>query len=265
MEKSRTFKRVFFDQNIINDSLEHFKRLTSFNDHYDFLYLKISFENEAWHHDNLEEFFADYRKEYDYAHISIKLNEYNFELEAFKFFNFNKTTVSITGKTRQEIETILTPFEANWKRFYTEPSKEETIKENPTIFLGHGRDPQWKELKDHLHEKHNFPVEAYEIGERAGHVIRDILESMMDNSSIAFLIMTGEDKVDKHFRARQNVIHEIGLFQGRLGFHRAIIILEEGTEEFSNINGVQQIRFKKGRIRETFGDILAVIKRESDN
>ena len=29
-------------------------------------------------------------------------------------------------------------------------------------------------------------------------------------------------------KARMNVIHEVGLFQGRLGFERAIVLLEEG-------------------------------------
>ena len=35
-----------------------------------------------------------------------------------------------------------------------------------------------------------------------------------------------------------NVIHEVGLFQGRLGANKAIILLEDGCEEFSNIQGL---------------------------
>jgi hypothetical protein len=62
--------------------------------------------------------------------------------------------------------------------------------------------------------------------------------------------------------ARENVIHELGLFQGRLGFSRAIVLLEEKTTEFSNISGIHQIRFRKRGIRETFGDVLATIRRE---
>ena len=67
---------------------------------------------------------------------------------------------------------------------------------------------------------------------------------------------------DGSWRARQNVIHEIGLFQGRLGFTKAIVLKEEGAEEFSNIAGVHQNRFSKGNIKETFGDVLAVLRRE---
>jgi predicted nucleotide-binding protein len=75
--------------------------------------------------------------------------------------------------------------------------------------------------------------------------------------------MTGEDETTGGLTlARQNVIHEAGLFQGKLGFSKAIVLLEDGTEEFSNIAGIQQIRFAKGNIKETFGEVLAVLRRE---
>ena len=75
--------------------------------------------------------------------------------------------------------------------------------------------------------------------------------------------MTGEDETaDGRILARQNVVHEAGLFQGTLGFNKAIVLLEQGTEEFSNIGGIQQIRFSKGNIKEAFGDVLAVLRCE---
>ncbi|HKR93789.1 MAG TPA: TIR domain-containing protein, partial [Candidatus Angelobacter sp.] len=73
-----------------------------------------------------------------------------------------------------------------------------------------------------------------------------------------------DETLDHRVLARQNVVHEAGLFQGRLGFPRAIVMLEEGVEEFSNIAGIQQVRYSKGKIKETFGDVLAVLKREFD-
>ena len=129
--------------------------------------------------------------------------------------------------------------------------------------IGHGHNNQWRDLKDHLHEKHGFGVTAYEVGPRAGLSVKEVLESMLNESSFAFLVLTGEDiGTYGETHARENVVHELGLFQGRLGFKRAIVLLEEGVHEFSNILGLNQIRFSKGNIRETFGDVLATIRRE---
>ena len=103
---------------------------------------------------------------------------------------------------------------------------------------------------------------AYETGARAGHTIRDILGAMSEEASFALLVLTGEDQADHGLRARQNVVHECGLFQGRLGFDRAILLVEEGVELASNFDGIQQLRFSKGRIAEVFGDVIATLRRE---
>ena len=86
---------------------------------------------------------------------------------------------------------------------------------------------------------------------------------MLDAAAIAFLVMTGEDEqADGGLNARMNVVHEAGLFQGRLGFTRAIILLEEDCEEFSNIQGLGQVRFPKGNIRAAFDDVRQIFERE---
>lgn len=75
--------------------------------------------------------------------------------------------------------------------------------------------------------------------------------------------MTAEDEqADGKQHARQNVIHEAGLFQERLGFERAIILVEDGCEDFSNIQGLGQIRFPKGNVSAVFEDIRRVLERE---
>ena len=75
--------------------------------------------------------------------------------------------------------------------------------------------------------------------------------------------MTAEDEQpDGKLNARLNVVHEVGLFQGRLQFSRAIVLLEEGCEEFSNIHGLGQLRFPKGNISAKFEEIRAVLERE---
>ena len=86
---------------------------------------------------------------------------------------------------------------------------------------------------------------------------------MLSECSFAFLVMTGDDEhSDGRRHVRENVIHEIGLFQGQLGFHRAVILLEDGCEESSNIHGLLQIRFPKEDLLARAEDIRRVLKRE---
>ena len=60
-------------------------------------------------------------------------------------------------------------------------------------------------------------------------------------------------------QARMNVIHEAGLFQGRLGFTKAIVLLEAGCSELSNIEGLGQKRFPEGNIAAAFEEIRQVL------
>jgi predicted nucleotide-binding protein len=75
--------------------------------------------------------------------------------------------------------------------------------------------------------------------------------------------LTAEDEqADGTLHARLNVVHEAGLFQGRLGFRKAIILLEDTCEEFSNVRGLGQIRFPVGNISAKFEKVRAVLERE---
>lgn len=227
--------------------------------------ISIDFGTERWKYNVLSEFFTDYLKCFSYS--SFYQTCYNDEffytlgIETRLYSNF--TEVSISFPTRGEIEEIFFIFDSNAELCKLPIEQAIVEAEKPTIFIGHGRSKQWRDLKDHLVDKHGFQIEAYETGARAGHSIRDILDDMLSKSSIAFLIHTGEDELsDGKLSARQNVIHETGLFQGKLGFSRGIVILEEGTNEFSNLHGIQQIRYSRNNIKETFGEVLATIKRE---
>ena len=132
------------------------------------------------------------------------------------------------------------------------------------VFIGHGHSPIWRELKDFIEDRLGLLVDEFDGVPTAGVSITDRLSKMLDDAAFAFLILTGEDKqLDGQPRARMNVIHEVGLFQGRLGFQRAIILLENGCEKFSNIDGLVYIPFPKDHISSAFEKIREVLERES--
>ena len=137
------------------------------------------------------------------------------------------------------------------------------LSQDTRVFIGHGRSPIWRELKDFLKDDLDLLVDEFNRVPTAGVSITSRLSTMLDSASIAFLVMTGEDEQpDGALRARENVVHEAGLFQGRLGFERAIVLLEDGCEKFSNNAGLVHINFPKNNIRASFQDIRDVLKRE---
>lgn len=132
-----------------------------------------------------------------------------------------------------------------------------------TVFIGHGRSADWQTLSAFLCDRLKLKWDEFNREPTAGLSIKERLESTLDQANFAFLIMTAEDQhMDDTLHARENVIHEIGLFQGRLGFNRAIILLEEGCNEFSNVHGIGQLRYPKGYITATFEEIRRVLERE---
>jgi predicted nucleotide-binding protein len=131
------------------------------------------------------------------------------------------------------------------------------------VVICHGRSDAWMTLRDFLRDRLKLPYDEFNRVPVAGVANSARLTQMLDNAAMAFIIMTGEDEqADGSLRARENVVQEAGLFQGRLGFNKAIIMLEEDCQEFSNIEGLGQIRFPKGNIKAEFEEVRRVLERE---
>jgi hypothetical protein len=131
------------------------------------------------------------------------------------------------------------------------------------VFIGHCRNPIWARLQIFLENDLGLRTVTYESESRVGDSIVPILEKMLSQATFAILILTAADETAMgEKRARQNVIHEAGLFQGRLGFKRAVLLRQEGTEEFSNVAGLQDISFNSDQIEQTFYELQRVLKRE---
>ena len=119
------------------------------------------------------------------------------------------------------------------------------------IFIGHGgKSTAWQDLRKML-RKWKLEVEEFNEEPVAGISTTQRLKSMLENSRFAFLVMTGEDKDGQgRLQARLNVVHEIGLFQGRLGTECAIVLQERKVLTFSNLDGITRIDFDPDQINE---------------
>ncbi|MCE9594595.1 MAG: nucleotide-binding protein [Planctomycetes bacterium] len=131
------------------------------------------------------------------------------------------------------------------------------------VFLGHGRDLAWLLVKDFVHERLGLAVDEFDREPVAGSTVAQRLETMLERCTLGVLVMTAEDEhSDGSWHARENVVHEIGLAQGRFGGERTIVLLEAGCETFSNLDGRLQLRFPRGSIGAVFEPLRRVFERE---
>ena len=159
--------------------------------------------------------------------------------------------------TRQAAEHILRRRESQRRQ------PDATVVRGTKVFIGHGSSQVWRELKEFFENRLNLEVEEFNRVPVAGMSNKERLSEMLRSAGMAFLVMTAEDEQpDGQFHPRMNVVHEAGLFQGRLGFERAIVLLEDGCEEFSNIAGLGQIRFPRNDISAKSEEIRMVLERE---
>lgn len=131
----------------------------------------------------------------------------------------------------------------------------------PCVFIGHGRTILWKEVASYIANDLNIKTITYETAGHAGESTEHILEKMLAEATFAVLVLTGEDETAAGMRrARQNVVHEAGLFQGVLGFDRAIMMLQSDVEEFSNVAGLRLIKFEGHNIAGAYEELRRALE-----
>ena len=100
------------------------------------------------------------------------------------------------------------------------------------VFVTHGRSALWREVGAFIEKECNPTLETLELATRPGRgrTIIEKLEQESRHCSYAVVVMTGDDETaDGETRARENVIHEIGYFQGRYGRSRVCLLHGEGS------------------------------------
>ncbi len=121
------------------------------------------------------------------------------------------------------------------------------------VFISHGSSNDWRAVQDHIEKDLNLPTLELAQEANRGRTVLQKLTEESDRCSYAVVVMTGDDQIPGDApRARQNVMHEIGFFQGKYGLPRVCLLHEEGTDIPSNIDGLVYLSFPKGLISASF-------------
>jgi hypothetical protein len=124
------------------------------------------------------------------------------------------------------------------------------------VFITHGRSQEWRKVQEYIEK--TLGLQTLELAQEPskGRVILNKLNEESEKCGVAVIIMTGEDIVGDEVRARENVMHEIGFFQGKYGFARTILMHEQGANIPTNIGGLGYVSFSKDAVSTGFGELL---------
>ncbi|HKH48562.1 MAG TPA: TIR domain-containing protein [Thermoanaerobaculia bacterium] len=214
------------------------------------VFLSRPYLEDVWLSNELNAFFMlEQRQKTDFI-VPVLLHDINDKDIPLYLQERPERFVDIRGKTEEEGASLVAAHLSGMNQ------------DDKRIFIGHGGPSKdWKDLRDYLEELH-LECDYFDKEDQAGRNVTVRLGEMLSRASFAFIVMTAEDEhaTDGRMHARENVVHEAGLFQGKLGFERAIILREDDCAGFSNIAGLQDIPFPKGRIDACFDKVRRVLK-----
>ena len=175
LTKSKDYDRVIFSPEVINAAVDVIA-INLPEEQSDLTRMTLHIElpsGEEWTHDNENEFFADYRKDFVHAVFEKSFGNWAATIEITAWNRPQRlpthTNVRVRMPNRVDVERVFEVIESNVEKCRLpapprkrRPKSTKPPKPNVRIFVGHGQSPLWRDLKDHLHEKHSMSVEAYE-------------------------------------------------------------------------------------------------------
>jgi hypothetical protein len=213
----------------------------------------------SWTFDTDEEFYAAYRPDScasaQFGVPAAPVGLYYLH----HLFDHPRTEIVVALPTIAQIEEVFEVFEegaaASLVRQPPPP--------RPTVFIGHGHDTQWQEVRDHLLDQQKLDVRYFENDPHIGEYSLTAVLGTIKPCNCAILVHAAEDQLATgDAQARPNVINETGICVALMGLTRVIVLQERGCLEFTNFAGVQAIHFDRGHVSATFGSILATLNRE---
>ena len=133
----------------------------------------------------------------------------------------------------------------------------------PSICIGHGKSAVWKDLRNFIHDVLQIESGEFNRVPVAGLTNTARLAELLRLSAFAVLVLTREEEESEGItRAMMTVLHHAGLFQGRLGLGRAVVLLEDGCADLGSIDGLAQMRFPAGNVAAVFDDLRTLLEQE---
>lgn len=129
------------------------------------------------------------------------------------------------------------------------------------VFITHGRSSDWREVQAYIEKDIGLPTMELAQEASLGMTIIEKLIAGTQRCDSAVIVMTGDDiDADGQARARENVMHEIGFFQGSYGRSKVTVLHEDGVNIPTNLSGVVYVPYPKGTVSAGFHVLTRELK-----
>ena len=140
------------------------------------------------------------------------------------------------------------------------------LKRRKLVFIIHGHDEINREkLENMLYNFDLKPVIMSQFYTLSSITIIEKFEKLGSKCKFAVALCTPDDIIikddKKTYQPRPNVIYEIGWFCAKLGRKNVMIIVKEGTDIFSDFQGIIQTRFKNN-VKECYENLHVALKNQ---
>ena len=131
------------------------------------------------------------------------------------------------------------------------------------VFIVHDGNPQWRAVREFSEQRCGLLTYELSSVSVAGDNLAELMREHLTQCSFAICLLSATDVTSSgRGRVDQNIVHQAGILQGRYGFGRVAMLVEEGCEMFSNIAGLIRLDFPPGRVDSTFLELERVLRRE---
>jgi hypothetical protein len=137
----------------------------------------------------------------------------------------------------------------------------EIAEKKKRVFISHGQSNEWNKIQNYLERDLGIPTLELAQEPNLGRTVLQKLDEESEKCSITVIVMTGDDIAEGgEIRARENVMHEIGYFQGKYGLMNVVLLHEQGVNIPSNIHGLVYIGFPKDTAEAALGALTREMK-----
>lgn len=173
-----------------------------------------------------------------------------------KLKNFQNTLNAKLNK----LESIINELESFQTEFGT---VEKPVNEN-LIFVGRSRSEILTKLIAFLEDELSVKTITYDSESKKDDSVTSVSEKLLNDATFAILVLTTDDETkEDRIKVHRSLVYETGLFQGKLGFKKVLILHQRGIGDLSDFTKAHSIKLIDENIEQTFNEIRQILKNEN--